>query len=519
MFLELCGSPDVPYDDDEWREEPGDEALPRSAMAELGIKARLNRRLRTCGGSKEAATLSLSPSEVHVLTRLTEKSHESVTEMTRKATATATTKSSEDFFDRLRNQVSNDVDLSTAESIMSAFGATPKSRRQSVLSASGSWAEGGGRSPGRRASFRKAIKKVIHTNRLKQKMSALDRLPGRLSGDQKAIVRQAFDRVSAWDFDIWAVYDSCGGDERLAAQLVAEEIVLERRKVVESREGKEGFCGLLRTFFREVLAKYEKNPYHGALHGADVLQGVHALLASNARFEGALGEDTLLIVLVAALAHDVGHPGLTNAFLVESSHELAVRYNDHSPLENMHARVALDLAKPWLSTMDRDVQKRARFTWIELVLATDMKEHAAAIFGLEHELSKNPDYDAAEPGNHTTCLKIFIHAADLSNPTKAWPTYERWTKCIMEEFYAQADKEKADGHKLTVPLRGECKMDKFQLGFLGFIRPLFVTATKITNVDMQDQIDGLDAIAKKWQDKAAAEAAGDAAEDADNVRR
>ena len=36
---------------------------------------------------------------------------------------------------------------------------------------------------------------------------------------------------------------------------------------------------------------------------------------------------------------------------------------------------------------------------------------------------------------------------------------------------------------------------------------------------MQDQIDGLDAIAKKWQDKAAAEAAGDAAEDADNVRR
>ena len=25
MFLELCGSPDVPYDDDEWREEPGDE--------------------------------------------------------------------------------------------------------------------------------------------------------------------------------------------------------------------------------------------------------------------------------------------------------------------------------------------------------------------------------------------------------------------------------------------------------------------------------------------------------------
>ena len=165
--------------------------------------------------------------------------------------------------------------------------------------------------------------------------------------------------------------------------------------------------------------------------------------------------------------------------MVETQHELAVRYNDHSPLENMHSRVALDLARPWLATLDADARKRARSTWIELVLATDMKEHAAAIFQVEHALSKDPAYDARARANHTTCLKLLIHAADLSNPTKAWATYDRWTAKIMEEFYAQADREAELDLPRTVPPRGQCEMDKFQLGFIGFIRPLFVAASKI----------------------------------------
>ena len=83
-----------------------------------------------------------------------------------------------------------------------------------------------------------------------------------------------------------------------------------------------------------------------------------------------------------------------------------------------------------------------------------------------------PQVPVVARANHTTCLKLLIHAADLSNPTKTWATYDRWTAKIMEEFYAQADREAELDLPRTVPPRGQCEMDKFQLGFIGFIRPL-----------------------------------------------
>ena len=40
--------------------------------------------------------------------------------------------------------------------------------------------------------------------------------------------------------------------------------------------------------------------------------------------------------LVAALGHDLGYPGVTNAYLIATRDALALTYNDTSVLENMH---------------------------------------------------------------------------------------------------------------------------------------------------------------------------------------
>jgi hypothetical protein len=58
--------------------------------------------------------------------------------------------------------------------------------------------------------------------------------------------------------------------------------------------------------------------------------------------EGAqrLNQLEIFAVALAAICHDVDHPGLTNAFLVAASDPIALRYNDKAVLESHHAATA-----------------------------------------------------------------------------------------------------------------------------------------------------------------------------------
>ena len=64
-----------------------------------------------------------------------------------------------------------------------------------------------------------------------------------------------------------AVSDAVAGDGKLAARVVADEIILERRRVAATRSP--DFCALLRAFFASVLDRYERVPY-GAGKGCEL---------------------------------------------------------------------------------------------------------------------------------------------------------------------------------------------------------------------------------------------------------
>lgn len=56
-----------------------------------------------------------------------------------------------------------------------------------------------------------------------------------------------------------------------------------------------------------------------------------------------LGHLELLILLVSCICHDLDHPGYNNIYQINARTELALRYNDISPLENHHCSIAFRL--------------------------------------------------------------------------------------------------------------------------------------------------------------------------------
>ena len=91
----------------------------------------------------------------------------------------------------------------------------------------------------------------------------------------------------------------------------------------------------MRRFATEIRKQYKENPYHNFRHGVDVMQSVF-WMSRKIDFEQHLTLCRNVRTAAAALSHDVGHPGVNNAFLVNTSAPLALRYNDLSVLENMH---------------------------------------------------------------------------------------------------------------------------------------------------------------------------------------
>jgi 3'5'-cyclic nucleotide phosphodiesterase len=95
-------------------------------------------------------------------------------------------------------------------------------------------------------------------------------------------------------------------------------------------------------FLRRVAASYRANPYHNAAHAADVTQGMAIMMAMG--LSRRLSRIERLGLLLAAAVHDLGHPGVSNQFLVATRDRWALVYSDISVNENMHVSQAFMIA-------------------------------------------------------------------------------------------------------------------------------------------------------------------------------
>ena len=237
-----------------------------------------------------------------------------------------------------------------------------------------------------------------------------------------------------------------------------------------------------------------KNFYHNDLHASDITQtcllyfklgeieSVHKFSKSN-----------ICSLFLSCMCHDYQHPGVNNNFLKETSNKIAIRYNDASILENMHISKTFKIILNnreynVFEGIERNLYKEMRKQMISCVLATDMAFHNIYVDFLKYCVndkkdSKNlnkEDNNNKKDDENQKYMNLLIHSADISNPTKLFDIYFEWAKLVVEEFWAQGDKEK----KLNLPCscdREKVTIYQSQLGFINFIEiPFFSLMADLT---------------------------------------
>ncbi|XP_038076096.1 high affinity cGMP-specific 3',5'-cyclic phosphodiesterase 9A-like [Patiria miniata] len=232
---------------------------------------------------------------------------------------------------------------------------------------------------------------------------------------------------------------------------------------------------VLQNFLFEVFKHYNHVPFHNFKHCFCVSQMMYGM-TWLADLRHLIGELEVLIMLTSAICHDLDHPGYNNAYQVNARTELALRYNDISPLENHHCSVAFQiLEKPHCNifkNMGHERYKRVREGMISCILATDMAKHSEILNKFKAIV---PEFDYSSKDHLNTLMQICIKVADISNEARPMDVSDPWIDCLLQEFFNQSDVEKLEGLPVA-PFMDREKVTKpsSQTGFIRFVLlPLF----------------------------------------------
>ncbi|KAH7345359.1 hypothetical protein B0J17DRAFT_712954 [Rhizoctonia solani] len=232
---------------------------------------------------------------------------------------------------------------------------------------------------------------------------------------------------------------------------------------------------------------------------------------------GVLRNVDVFALLLAAVGHDVGHPGLSNAFMTNADTPLSRVFDHKSSLEQLHCALLLRLmhkygmghllmtrpaktptgksglvsyaSSPGLnasyqqSSPENGLRQPHGFRWllVQTVLATDMSVHFDWIkrFGdYASSLSTGGFRNVPEDEERLMICQALIKCGDISNPTRPHAVSEHWSKVLLEEWACQATFEQELDLPVTVVnvdiSNGAKQQAQGQVGFIDlFTQPLF----------------------------------------------
>ncbi|CAL8378271.1 unnamed protein product [Boreogadus saida] len=206
---------------------------------------------------------------------------------------------------------------------------------------------------------------------------------------------------------------------------------------------------VLQHFLFEVYRRYNNIPFHNFKHCFCVTQMMYGLIWMT-DLKSKIDSIDLLTMLTSAVCHDLDHTGYNNAYQINARTELALRYNDISPLENHHSAVAFEILEKRESNIFRNLTieqyKRIREGIIKCILATDMTKHNEILSKFKTIL---PVFDFKNKDHKDVLMMILIKVSDISNEARPMEVAEPWLDCLLQEFYNQGDMEKLEGLPVT----------------------------------------------------------------------
>lgn len=178
-------------------------------------------------------------------------------------------------------------------------------------------------------------------------------------------------------------------------------------------------------------------PYHNFKHVVDVMQATFHLLVRigtlppfprgsqvetrrTTRLVSLLRPFEALTLLIAAIGHDIGHPGVNNMFLVKINAPLARLYNDKSVLESYHTALYCHMLKRlWPAVVENEEMKGLLTSCI---LSTDMgihNEYMEKLTFLQKAMENLPDDQHLGEKEllkyRDIACNMLIKCADISN--------------------------------------------------------------------------------------------------------
>jgi len=277
----------------------------------------------------------------------------------------------------------------------------------------------------------------------------------------------------------------------------------------------------------ETSKEPDPPPYHNFVHAVDVTQSVFTILKQTNAGE-ILDKRSQLVLLCAALCHDVGHGGRTNAFLKATGDPLVHRYSSDAPtsgvrvgsLETLHADLTSKMLKDHFGCSgilqhlasdsrrvigesvqsdqdDTDTSLNGKMRFVhevrQVILSTDLAAHKSVVEKFEtfcadgaytncaflkeaEEKAMSNATASSEECLQLHCprillLMMILKVSDISNVARNHFVSDKWSERLTDEWAQQVDAERSRG----LPASFNCEVNspqsraKSSLGFVDFV--------------------------------------------------